>query len=283
MGARLAGRPDHCSQEQAIPAGSIPKRGLEHESLGPDGVGGPHYNSGMPDRTELRAITLDLDDTLWPVAPTLIAAEQALTDWLLANAPKTARSFDADRRATIRRQVLAEQPERAHDMSFLRHEMLRRAIDQAGEDPTLADAAFTVFLTARQRVVLFEDVMPVLSRWATRYRLIAVTNGNADVHRVGLGGSFFAAVSAHELGCAKPDPRMFLEACRLAQADPAAVLHIGDDPHLDVIASRRAGLRSAWLRRPVFAHRHPADTCADGTDPHPPFESLHAIDAMLHS
>ena len=160
--------------------------------------------------------------------------------------------------------------------------MLRRAIDQASEDPALADAAFAVFLAARQRVVLFDDVAPVLARWASRYRLIAVTNGNADVHRVGLGGHFFAAVSAHELGCAKPDPRMFLEACRLAQTDPAAVLHIGDDPHLDVLAARRAGLRSVWLRRPLFAHRHPADTCADDSDPHPPFESLLAIDVMLH-
>jgi FMN hydrolase / 5-amino-6-(5-phospho-D-ribitylamino)uracil phosphatase len=236
----------------------------------------------MPDRNELRAITLDLDDTLWPVAPTLIAAEQALTDWLHAHAPKTARSFDADRRATIRRQVLAAHPGRGHDMSFLRHEMLRQALAHAGEAVSLADDAFAVFLAARQRVVLFDDVAPVLERWASRYRLIAVTNGNADVHRVGLGGHFFAAVSAHELGCAKPDPRMFHEACRLADADPAAVLHIGDDPQLDVIAARRAGLRSVWLRRPLFAHRHPADTCADDIGSHPPFESLHAIDAMLH-
>lgn len=236
----------------------------------------------MPDRTELRAITLDLDDTLWPVVPTLIAAEQILTDWLLAHAPKTARSFDADRRATIRRQVLEGHPGRAHDMSFLRHEMLRRAMSDAGEDAALADAAFAVFLDARQNVVLFDDVAPVLARWASRYRLIAVTNGNADVHRVGLGSTFFAAVSAHELGCAKPDPRMFHEACRLAGADPSEVLHIGDDPHLDVIAARRAGLRSAWLRRPLFAHRHPADTCTDGSDPHLPFDSLHAIDDMLH-
>jgi hypothetical protein len=77
MGTPLAGRPDHRSQEQAIPAGFIPKRGREHEPPRPDDADGRHYNSGMPDRTELRAITLDLDDTLWPVAPTLIAAERS--------------------------------------------------------------------------------------------------------------------------------------------------------------------------------------------------------------
>jgi HAD superfamily hydrolase (TIGR01549 family) len=227
----------------------------------------------------LRAITLDLDDTLWPVGPTLVAAERVLTDWLQANAPRTGARTDADARAAIRRGLLDRHPERAHDMSFLRREGLRIAMTQAGDDPALADEAFAVFLAARQRVTLFEDVVPVLERWASRYRLIAVSNGNADVGQVGLGGYFAGAVSAHELGCAKPDPRMFHEACRLAGAEPAEVLHVGDDPHLDVIGARRAGLHAAWIRRPQFAHRHAVDTC--GPDGHPPFEDLHALDAML--
>jgi HAD superfamily hydrolase (TIGR01549 family) len=227
-----------------------------------------------------RAITLDLDDTLWPVGPTLVAAEQVLADWLRDHAPRTGARFDADTRAAIRRGLLAEHPERAHDMSFLRREMLRRAMADAGDDPALADAAFAVFHDARQRVAFFEDVVPVLARWATRYRLVAVSNGNADVERVGLGAYFAGAVSAHEVGCAKPDPRMFLEACRVAGAAPSEVLHVGDDPLLDVIGARRAGLRAAWIRRPEFAHRHPVDAC--GSDAGVPFEDLHALDARLH-
>jgi putative hydrolase of the HAD superfamily len=226
----------------------------------------------------LQAITLDLDDTLWPVGPTLVAAERVLTDWLHAHAPHTAARTDPDARAAIRRQLLDAHPERAHDMSFLRREGLRVAMAQAGDDPALAEPAFDVFLAARQRVTLFEDVVPVLARWASRYRLIAVSNGNADVALVGLGDYFSGSVSAHELGCAKPDPRMFVEACRIAGAEPAQVLHVGDDPHLDVIAARRAGLHAAWIRRPQFAHRHAADTCGDVD---PPFDDLHALDAML--
>ena len=34
--------------------------------------------------TDIEAITLDLDDTLWPVAPTIAGAEQDLFDWLCA-------------------------------------------------------------------------------------------------------------------------------------------------------------------------------------------------------
>jgi HAD superfamily hydrolase (TIGR01549 family) len=233
----------------------------------------------MSSAPTLRAITLDLDDTLWPVGPTLVAAERVLADWLAARAPATAARTDAESRAAIRKRLVAEHPERAHDMSFLRHEGLRRAMHEAGEDPRLADEAFAVFLDARQRVVPFDDVGPVLERWSARYRLVAVTNGNADVARTPIGRWFSGAVSAHELGCAKPDPRMFDAACAIAGARPDEVLHVGDDPALDVLGARAAGLHAAWLRRPAFAHRHPANACGDAVPP--PFEDLHALDAHL--
>ncbi|HYF57815.1 MAG TPA: HAD family hydrolase [Burkholderiaceae bacterium] len=229
--------------------------------------------------TTLRAITLDLDDTLWPVGPTLIAAERVLGEWLDAHAPRTAAASDAASRAAIRARLVERHPDRAHDMSFLRREGLRIAMAAAGDDPALADPAFEVFLEARQRVMPFDDVEPVLERWAARYRLVAVTNGNADVARTVLGRYFSGSVGAHEIGCAKPDPRMFVAACRIAGVAPAEALHVGDEPELDVLGAHRAGLRAAWLRRPSFAHRHPADAC--GPDHPGPFEDLHALDAWL--
>ena len=234
----------------------------------------------MMNTSALRAITLDLDDTLWAVGPTLVAAEQVLNDWLRTHAPATAQGTTPDTRAAIRKQILLEHPDRSHDLNFVRSEGLRRAMRAYGDDPALADKAFAVFLEARQRVTCFDDVRPVLARWAQRYRLVAVTNGNANIERVGLGDLFAGAVNAHEIGCAKPDPRIFQAACRIADASPEAVLHIGDDPHLDVVAARAAGLQAAWLRRAAFAHRHPVDTLAEHALQ--PFDDLHAIDAMLH-
>ena len=233
----------------------------------------------MMDASLLRAITLDLDDTLWPVGPTLVAAEHVLSDWLREHAPATAAATDAASRAAIRARLVLEHPDRSHDMSFLRREGLRRAMALAGDDPALADTAFDVFLDARQRVVLFDDVVPVLARWSSRWRLVAVTNGNADIARTGLGEYFAGSISAHELGCAKPDPRMFHAACQLAGSAPHETLHIGDDPKLDVLGARAAGLQAVWLRRPGFAHRHAADACGEAVAP--PFEDLHALDARL--
>ncbi len=228
----------------------------------------------------IRAITLDLDDTLWPVRPALAHAETVLAGWLADRAPRTAAHLSAETRREIRAGLLAEHPERAHDMSFLRREALRRALVATGEDGDLAEPAFEAFLAARQRVVLYEDVVPVLAAWSRRYRLVAVSNGNADIARIGIGGYFAASVSAHEVGCAKPDPRIFLEACRRAGTDPAATLHVGDDLELDVRAARAAGLQAAWIRRPDLAQVRPAGPPRDADAE--PFESMGALDAHLH-
>lgn len=228
----------------------------------------------------IQAITLDLDDTLWPVLPTLVRAEETLADWLRRHAPATASAFTPANRQTLRKTVLAEHPERAHDMSFLRHEMLRRAMQAAGDPAALADTGFAVFLAARQQVTLYPDVRPVLAAWAARYTLVAVTNGNADIGAVGLGDLISHCVSAHEIGCSKPDPRMFLAACERAGVPPEAVLHVGDDWQLDVRAARAAGLQSAWLKRPDL--KHPSAAHADDAAHAAAFESLHAMDAHLH-
>ncbi len=231
----------------------------------------------MPVRTPIRAIALDLDDTLWPMRPALLGAERALTDWLARHAPRTAAHLTPQARGEIRARLLAEHPQRAHDVSFLRRESLRVALDASGEDAGLADEAFEVFLAARQRVALYDDVVPVLARWALRYRLVAISNGNADLARVGLGAYFVAHVAAHEIGFGKPDARIFLEACRRVAAQPAAVLHLGDDPELDVRAARSAGLQAAWIRRPDLAPAGQAEPVGE-----PVFDSLLAVDAALH-
>jgi putative hydrolase of the HAD superfamily len=226
----------------------------------------------------LLAITLDLDDTLWPVKPALVHAEQALSAWLVERAPATAAWMTPENRRRVREALIADHPDRSHDVSFMRRESLRRALAAAGEDAALAEPAFEVFLEARQRVTVYGDVGPVLERWSRRYLLVAVSNGNADVGRVGLGRFFAASVSAHELGFGKPDPRIYLEACRRAGVAPEAVLHVGDDLHLDVRAARQAGLRAAWVTRPDLGRPLPPDAPAD----EPRFDDLAGVDAALH-
>lgn len=206
----------------------------------------------------LQALTLDLDDTLWPVWPTIRRAEAALQAWLLAHAPATVARHDAAAWRLVREAVQRERPDQAHDLSALRRETIRRALLAAGDDPALAGPAFEVFFDARQRVELFDDVLPALARLAARWPIVALSNGNADVHRVpGLGQHFHATLSARDLGVGKPSPLAFAEACRRAGAEAARTLHIGDDGLLDVDGALAAGLQAAWVRRPSLPHAVP--------------------------
>lgn len=204
----------------------------------------------MLDAGKIKAITLDLDDTLWPIWPTIERAEKALHDWLGAHAPMTAALFaNPAALREIRNEMTTARPDLKHDMSALRRESIRLALYRAGENPMLADPAFEVFFAERQNVVLFDDALPALEFLASRFPLVALSNGNADIHRVGLGRFFRAAISAREFGVGKPDPRIFHAAAGAVDVVAADVLHIGDDATLDALGGLNAGMQVAWLNR----------------------------------
>lgn len=204
----------------------------------------------MLDPGRIRAVTLDLDDTLWPIWPTIERAEQALHDWLTHHAPMTAALFSSPSALReIREYVGQSRPDLKHDMSALRRESIRLALYRAGEDPLLAEPAFEVFFAERQRVTLFDDALPALEFLAARYPIVSLSNGNADLQRVGLGRYFRAAISARAFGVGKPDPRIFRAAADAAGVQPDQVLHIGDDATLDGLGALNAGMQAVWLNR----------------------------------
>ncbi len=207
-------------------------------------------NTPAPHPSRIRAISLDLDDTLWPIGPIMARAEQALKQWLGAHAPGAMALYDQPewvRQARSRAQAaMADKP---HDFSAMRRDMIGQALAQAGEPTDLAAPAFEVFFAARQQVTLFDDALETLDFLAQRFPLAALTNGNADVQRVGLGPFFQCAVSAHESGIAKPDPRIFWHTAERLNHAPEAVLHVGDDAALDILGARAAGMPCVWLNR----------------------------------
>lgn len=204
----------------------------------------------MLDAGKISAITIDLDDTLWPIWPTIERAEKVLHEWLTVHAPMTAALFSSPPALReIREEMSHVRPDLKHDMSALRRESIRLALYRAGENPLMADAAFEVFFAERQRVELFEDALPALDFLAARFPVVALSNGNADVHRIGLGQYFRASISAREFGVGKPDPRIFHAAAGAVDVWPERVLHIGDDATLDALGALNAGMQAAWLNR----------------------------------
>jgi putative hydrolase of the HAD superfamily len=223
----------------------------------------------------IRAITLDLDDTLWPFAPIGARVEQVMHDWLAANVPRTAERFPLVEMRKLREAINAEHPHLAHDFSRLRKLTLARAMELAGDDLAHVDPAFEAFFAERNRVECYPDAIAALARIAAHLPIAAVTNGNADLERIGLRSHFAFQLGASQHGTAKPDPGIFLAACERLGFEPQHVLHVGDDIDLDVVGAARAGLRTCWIHREDL-HPEPAWPYAHVR----PDLSFHTLDAL---
>lgn len=206
------------------------------------------------------AITLDLDDTLWPIAPVIDRADHALQDWFVRHAPEVAAALPIAQMRALRDRTFAAHPELGHDFTALRMLALRAALTPFGYGETAVQDAFEAFFAARNRVELYPDALDALQRLSARVPLVALSNGNACLERIGLGHLFVAAISARQHGAAKPNPSIFLAACQAAGSRPERTLHIGDHAEQDVLGALNAGLHAAWLNRDGHAwpHEHAA-------------------------
>ena len=111
------------------------------------------------------------------------------------------------------------------------------------------DALWDIYFAARNSVELYPDSLAALERLNARWPIASLTNGNADLERVGIHRHFDHHISARNTGVAKPDPRIFLAAAERLGMAPENILHIGDDAELDVVGARDAGMRTAWINR----------------------------------
>lgn len=213
----------------------------------------------MLDISRVQAITIDLDDTLWPIWPTIARAEKVLIEWLLTVAPGTSALLASpDTARMLRAQAAAQNTHLSHDLSVLRRETIRLALRQAGEDEALTNQGFDVFFAERQRVDLFDDAIATLEFLSARHPVVALSNGNSNLQLIGIDRFFKASISAREFGIAKPDPRIFHEAARVLDLEPGAILHIGDDATLDAHGALGAGMQAVWLNRGDTAWPHEA-------------------------
>ena len=197
----------------------------------------------------IRLVTLDLDDTLWPVASCIARAEIALHRWFEQNAPATAAHLDVEALRGLRREIELLRPDLAGDLSALRRESVALALERSGDDPALAAEAFDVFWQVRNQADCFDDVRPALATLKKNFVVGAVTNGNACIKLAGLGEYFDFSLSAQVVGAAKPARSIFLEACRRAGVPTQESLHAGDDIDCDVRGALNAGLHAAWINR----------------------------------
>lgn len=210
----------------------------------------------------VRAVAFDLDNTLWDVGPVLERAELRLHAWLSEHCPRIPERVSREQMRAARESLARDEPHNAHDFTYLRVAALARHARECGYDEAVALRAFEVFFAARNDLDLFPDVRPALERLQSRYPLATLSNGNADLARIGLAEFFVLSLNARQIGVGKPHPRCFERLAHDLRLEPHDILYVGDDPVLDVEAARAAGLKTAWVNR--FAQQWPpAITPAD--------------------
>jgi putative hydrolase of the HAD superfamily len=215
------------------------------------------------------AICFDLDNTLWDVEPVLMRAERILADWLKLRYPRITERFSTSDIVEMRASLLREQPQQAHDLSWLRRETIARLGEAVGYEREMAHEAFALWHAARNQLEPFADVIPALEILRRRYRLATLTNGNADLAVIGLAHHFEVTLNAGALGCAKPDARAYARLADALTLKPAEILFVGDEPHADVVGPRTAGMQTVWVNRGgvVWPDALPAaDACITGLD-----------------
>jgi putative hydrolase of the HAD superfamily len=100
----------------------------------------------------------------------------------------------------------------------------------------------------------FADVAVALAALPAELALGVITNGHGALQRakltaLGLDSRLPLVIASDELGCAKPEPGIFLEACHRLALAPAEVAYVGDRLDTDALGAARAGLRGIWLSR----------------------------------
>ncbi|MFT4819669.1 MAG: HAD superfamily hydrolase (TIGR01549 family) [Candidatus Pseudothioglobus sp.] len=219
----------------------------------------------------IKVIAFDLDDTLWAVKPVIIRAEKRLDIWLREHVNDL--QYDVTSMRELRHDLIKAEPALAKMITELRRRIIELAMLKSGRSETQARAlstqAIEVFLVARNDIQLYEGAIDTISTLAADYRLGALSNGNADIQRVGLDKYFDFAFSAEMVGAPKPDPTLFQAALTHTGAAPHEMLYVGDDPTLDVDAAKQLGLHTIWLKtaaKPVIDQTVPDETIEDIRD-----------------
>lgn len=199
---------------------------------------------------KVKAISFDLDDTLYDNHPVIVNAEKGLRDLLAADYPQAAK-LDHQAIMTIKRQVIEQDIRLASDMGEQRKQVLRvmlqNDVHSEQELTTAVSRCFAVFYDLRSKFQINKTIHSCLATLADKVPLVAITNGNVDVTAIGLDWYFQFSLHASLEYAKKPYPDMFTETTKRLNIPPQHILHVGDGLVNDVFGGYQAGFSTAWF------------------------------------
>jgi len=199
----------------------------------------------------IRCIAFDLDDTLWECHPVIERAEHRFYEWLESYYPKISQKYSEAELITHRMAFMQAHPDNRHDLTYLRKAWMMQLADEVGydlkQDKSFISNGFEVFWLARNDVTFFDGTLDILEQLTSRYSLGVISNGNADVHHIGVGHLFDFVLSSETAGVAKPHPDIFEQALGLSNTEKHETVYVGDDPKRDILGAHGAGIHAIWF------------------------------------
>lgn len=198
----------------------------------------------------IKALSFDLDDTLYDNKPVIQYVEREMVKWLYATHPVSA-SIPLETWQIFKKQVVISEPELRHDVTRWRKKQIEFGLIQLGYSQHNAEQAandgIEHALWLRNHVDVPDETHKVMSLLAEKRPLIAITNGNVDANVIGLGDYFQFVLRAGPDGRAKPHSDMFDLAAKKLAIPSGNILHIGDHPVSDVQGAIHSGWQACWL------------------------------------
>jgi putative hydrolase of the HAD superfamily len=198
----------------------------------------------------IKVLSFDLDDTLWNGTQVLMTAEKAMHQWMMQNTPKVFEQFSKQALRDHKLAFIKNNPQFKNKISDARTAYLSDLFSQLNyQDYEIkSQQCFDVFYQARQQVELFSGVIQALQKLKDKYRLVAITNGNANIQLTGLHDIFEFCLNAEDFTQAKPHPEIFQAALTQLQQPADQVLHIGDHPDHDMLGAYQVEMKTCWLK-----------------------------------
>ena len=224
--------------------------------------------------TAIKAISFDLDDTLYNNRPVMLSIEKKMVNYftekfavllpelvpepLLEPKPIFNRRFWAP----YRQQAIQAHQDISHDVVRLRFESYRlglmaykiTAVDAVKE----AQAALEFFISLRSDFSVPKVSHELLARLSKEFPLVAISNGNVNTKTLGIEHYFQHiyhagfqtsddSIESGHLLRQKPAADMFTLVCKELAILPEQLLHVGDCGFADIHGALNAGCQTAWL------------------------------------
>ncbi len=203
--------------------------------------------------SKVKALTFDLDDTLYNNAPRIAAAEAWFAAYLTERYALPQFTANPAFWAQLKEECAAAAPSLRDDVTLLRARALEYSFARLKcplSSPSEAMELVQIFIRKRSEVPVPPASLQLLSYLKSRLPLAAVSNGNVQLEALGLQPYFVFDLrpSLQPGRRSKPCADLFYEAAARFGCAPSEILHVGDEPATDVNGALGAGCQCAWLK-----------------------------------